>query len=841
MYDDPTCAGNDGGIWMNVESPTTAPYTYAWSNGMSGQDIEGLSSGEYTVTLTDGNGCTAEATITLVSPDCCSANAGTDAISENICDGAAINYTNTTYNNSYGQLYVLIDALSTPNTILAYSDDINDVNSFVYNGAGYYSICSYNYDSSIYGNVDPSAYSNTIDLNTYFDNLSDCWEVGEAFFYVHDTPTIIFTFDHPTCDGENGGIWAEVSGGTEPYSYSWSTGPQGPDLENLAAGEYTLIITDANGCTAEGTVTLNSPDCCTVNAGVDATSQDICDGEAIDYNNESFNGANTHFFLLVDATTEYYDIITYSSNYSDVSAFEYPGSGFYSICSYSIDGELYGEIDLSTFSNAFDLNAYLTTSVLNPCWMISEAYFYVHEKPTISLMIDQPTCEGGDNGGIWASVEGGSPPYIYEWSNGENGPDLLNLGGGTYSLTVTDANGCSESASIILLDASDCCNAYAGEGVGGESCIDAPFNYTNTDFNMGADYTQVFVLLSQYGDILAIGSTFADLPNASIGDYTVCALNYHTTTYGTINFEIGELMVNYVGGVLNMVDTPCYDLNEIDFTVIDCTPEEDEVILEGRVMLQGALMNTADNLMRDDLRSENLIPEEEPYTALDHFTHYGNGGSESCPPSVFDVVGEDATVDWVMVELRDETDPTLILTTCSGLVQRDGDIVAPDGVSPLVFPNLSAGNYYVVVRHRNHLGVMTDTPVYLSNTPTVVDFTSAGQETWGENARIDMGGGLMALWAGNATSDDSFTVIFQGLNNDPNTDFFEVMSATGNTNGFANYIYEGYNLGDVDMNCSSIFQGLNNDPNIVFFNVMTHPDNVLGLVNYIIKEQIPNN
>ncbi|MBK7084181.1 MAG: hypothetical protein IPH53_05750 [Flavobacteriales bacterium] len=112
--------------------------------------------------------------------------------------------------------------------------------------------------------------------------------------------------------------------------------------------------------------------------------------------------------------------------------------------------------------------------------------------------------------------------------------------------------------------------------------------------------------------------------------------------------------------------------------------------------------------MRDDLRAAGTVPSIEPYTALG-YPNAASGGAETTTAGVLAVSGTDAIVDWVRIELRSSTDPTVLVATRHGLVQRDGDVVsAADGVSNVTIGNIP-GSYYVVVRHRNHLGAMTAT------------------------------------------------------------------------------------------------------------------------------------
>ena len=146
-----------------------------------------------------------------------------------------------------------------------------------------------------------------------------------------------------------------------------------------------------------------------------------------------------------------------------------------------------------------------------------------------------------------------------------------------------------------------------------------------------------------------------------------------------------------------------------------------------KVFLRG-LYSSSSGTMNDTLRTLNLLPIAEPYSALARFGHIGG---ETVNPSVFAVTGNNALVDWVLVELRSPTDATRILATRAALVQRDGDVVDMDGVSPVVFANQNPGSYYVVVGHRNHLRVMTAGPVTVNMTSTLLDFTNPNTPTYG--------------------------------------------------------------------------------------------------------------
>ena len=248
--------------------------------------------------------------------------------------------------------------------------------------------------------------------------------------------------------------------------------------------------------------------------------------------------------------------------------------------------------------------------------------------------------------------------------------------------------------------------------------------------------------------------------------------------------------------------------------------------------------------MNDNLRSQDLIPLSEPYSGIPTFTHQGEGGGESTTLEVFNTTGSNAIVDWVFVELRDELTPSQVVATRSGLLQRDGDIVDVNGLSPLCFRGVPADDYLVAVRHRNHLGVMTDQAVTLAELSTAsVDFTSAATAVYklvgaagSDHARRTMGS-VRVLWTGNVQTDNR--IVFQGPGNDPSPVFFTVFLDPANPSGLANFVHTGYDRSDVNMDGLTIFQGPNNEPDVIFFNVFLHPENTANLASYIIWEQLP--
>ncbi len=195
-----------------------------------------------------------------------------------------------------------------------------------------------------------------------------------------------------------------------------------------------------------------------------------------------------------------------------------------------------------------------------------------------------------------------------------------------------------------------------------------------------------------------------------------------------------------------------------------------ELTIDAKVLLEGAFLNSAmgeEELMRDDLRTAGLIPVVSPYK--DGLT---------CNATVFDTTGDDAIVDWVWITLRDDTS---ILAEKSALLQRDGDVVAIDGISLLSFSGFE-GAYFLTIEHRNHLGIMTANKINLSSTTAILDFSRDNTiVTGGANALIDMGNDLYAMPSGDYDSNGQVQ----------NIDINPVIQLLGNSE---------YNNADMDMN-----------------------------------------
>lgn len=238
-------------------------------------------------------------------------------------------------------------------------------------------------------------------------------------------------------------------------------------------------------------------------------------------------------------------------------------------------------------------------------------------------------------------------------------------------------------------------------------------------------------------------------------------------------------------------------------------------------MYLGGCYNTTEHRMDDQLRANGEVPAAEPYTALG-FSLPGGGG-ETAGTGMLAVTGDDAVVDWVVVELRSATTPGQVVATRCALLQRDGDVVAADGSSTLHFA-APAGDYYIAVRHRNHLGSMTASTRTLGGSTPMVDFSLGSTVTYGTEARRSTDG-RWVLWAGNVVRDGSISYTGSGNDREP------VLQSIGGSVPTAST--PGYLSPDVNLDGEVKYTGQNNDRDAIL-------QNVGGLVPTAVRtEQLP--
>jgi len=240
------------------------------------------------------------------------------------------------------------------------------------------------------------------------------------------------------------------------------------------------------------------------------------------------------------------------------------------------------------------------------------------------------------------------------------------------------------------------------------------------------------------------------------------------------------------------------------------------VRLRPKVFLEGPYDPGTDR-MADALRQSSHVPLVEPYTSQG-FAHVGGGG-ESTTPAVLAVTGDNAIVDWLVVELRSAATPSVVVATRSALLQRDGDVVHVDGVSPVSFS--VPASYVVALRHRNHLGIATAAAVALNSTAVTLDLSNGTVPIFGGLAATKQVGGRRVMYAGDVNADGILR--YTGQNNDRD----EILVGIGGV--VPTTTVSGYRKEDVNMDGLVRYTGVGNDRDVILVNIGgVVPTNVLS-------------
>ncbi len=440
----------------------TAPYSYSWSNGILSQDLSNITQGNYTVLITDAKGCTLNDNILVTQPQSLS---GTLTTSNVDCYGQATGsllfsptggtpgYTYQWSNSTslYSESSASISNVVADNYLVV----VTDLNGCSFSASGTISQstqmvlstsavnvnCSGGTDGSVnlsvLGGNSPYSYvwSNTI--GAIVSNNQDLLNIPSSNYSVLVTDNLgcIKTISQVVTEPENplavaslvsdvlcfglstGDIDLTVTGGTSPFTFSWSNSVNTEDLSNVVAGLYSFVVTDNNGCTFSNNVTITQP-----LAPLSVTNSSV--------NVSCFNGANGAIDLTVAGGTSPY---TYSW-----------ANGLYLLSFTSQDlANIPAEFYQFAVIDAKGCSVLDTIEITQPALL---------ETSVTGVNI---LCNGGNTGSVDLTTTGGSQPYIYDWNNNAVTQDLSLLLAGLYEVTVTDGHGCSSSSSITLTEPID--------------------------------------------------------------------------------------------------------------------------------------------------------------------------------------------------------------------------------------------------------------------------------------------------------------------------------------------------------------------------------------------------
>ena len=361
------CFGDGDGALNAAASGGNGTYAFTWNNGASTPAVTGLNAGTYTVTITDGQNCTATATVTLNQPELLSANAFATPQSSNGAQDGSAGANPGGGTPPYSFLWETGDTTASISGLLpgAYTVTVTDANN-----------CS---------SVE------TVNVNPF-----------NCLLNAVPNPTQIL------CFGVNNGIAAvTITGGQAPFNYLWSTGDTTETVENLGPGAIAVSITDAANCPLELVFSITQPPLLSANPSANPTS-------GPNASNGSVNAAP------VGGVPPY----QYNWNTGDTEAAvnNLPG-GWYVV----------------TVTDANGCSAADSVEVqTGNCSLLA------------NFLVVQPRCHGNPDGKITAVIAGGAPPLNFTWSNGSTGSTVENLAAGTYFVTVTDADNCEITDSIIL-------------------------------------------------------------------------------------------------------------------------------------------------------------------------------------------------------------------------------------------------------------------------------------------------------------------------------------------------------------------------------------------------------
>jgi gliding motility-associated-like protein len=490
------CNTPNGAIDISVNP--TGSYTYAWLNGFSTEDLTGLTAGIYTVTVTAGGNCSASATFSVIDnfqvpnpgttttaatcgqsngavnltvtpagaytfiwsnseiiEDLTNVAAGTYSVTVTGANGCTASTSATVANNNTG---LNITGSTTPNTACntpngAIDISVNPTGSYTYTWSNGFS-------SEDLTGLSAGIYTVTV---TAGGNCS-----ASATFSVIDNFQVLnpgTTTTAATCGQSNGAVDLTVTP-AGAYTFIWSNSEITEDLTNVAAGIYTVTVTGANGCTASSSATVANN-----NTGLNITGTTTP--------NSACNTPNGAINISVNPTGSY----TYAwSNGFVTEDLTGLSAGIYTV----------------TVTGGGNCSASASFTVSNSLL-----------TPNLSTSVTPATC-GQSNGAVNLTVTPAGT-YTFIWSNSEITEDLTNVAAGTYSVTVTGANGCTASTSATVA------NNNTGLNITGTTTPNSACNTPNGAIDISVNPT------GSHTYAWSNGFSSEDLTGLTAGIYTVTA------------------------------------------------------------------------------------------------------------------------------------------------------------------------------------------------------------------------------------------------------------------------------------------------------------------------------
>lgn len=363
------CNGLNTGAISLSPNGGTAPYTFTWSpNVGTTASVSNLAAGTYSVTVRDANQCTATASFTITEP-------------------------------------LVLNASVAQTTMIGCGQGTGSIKLAVSGG-------SPNYTFTWNPNVSSTDSAGNLTAGTYRVTVTDqngCTDTTSATITATTGVSINSVVKTDTrCGGNNGTVKLNVTGGSAPLTYVWTPNVSTTDTAgNLTAGTYNITVSDASGCSATATTTVNPSSSVTVSL----------------QNKRDVNCNDTDGFIKVLATGTGSITYTWSPNVGTTdSVFNLP-SGTYNV----------------------------TVTDVNNCSASTSVQIQQINGVNASIQTQtNPSC-GQNNGFIEINATGAATPFVYVWTpNVGTGNTASNLAGGVYGVTITDANNCSTTVSTTL-------------------------------------------------------------------------------------------------------------------------------------------------------------------------------------------------------------------------------------------------------------------------------------------------------------------------------------------------------------------------------------------------------